>query len=103
MLRCRSKGCGIVEYSDINDAARALSSLNGVELKGRPIIIREDREANQTAHNSSSSHPEVSSGRNKDSEVITLESPRLYVNNLAWDVAWQDLKDFFRQVLALPL
>jgi RNA recognition motif-containing protein len=40
---CRSKGCGIVEYSHINAAARALTSLNGVELRGRPIYVREDR------------------------------------------------------------
>ena len=27
-----------------------------------------------------------------------LESPRLYVNNLAWNVTWQDLKGLFRRV-----
>jgi hypothetical protein len=31
-------------------------------------------------------------------EVIYLETPRLYVNNLAWNVTWQDLKGLFRRV-----
>jgi hypothetical protein len=31
-------------------------------------------------------------------EVVCLESPRLYVNNLSWDVTWQDLKGLFRGV-----
>ena len=35
---------------------------------------------------------------NNHNDVIYLEQPRLYVNNLSWDVAWQDLKDLFRQV-----
>ena len=31
-------------------------------------------------------------------EIIYLESSRLYVNNLAWNVTWQDLKGMFRKV-----
>ena len=31
-------------------------------------------------------------------EIIYLENPRLYVNNLSWDVTWQDLKGLFRRV-----
>ena len=32
------------------------------------------------------------------SEVIYLQVPRLYVNNLSWNVTWQDLKGLFRRV-----
>jgi hypothetical protein len=43
MRCCSSKGCGIVEYSDINSATRAITSMNRLELRGRPIYVREDR------------------------------------------------------------
>jgi hypothetical protein len=46
----KSKGCAIVEYADINAAARALNSLNGVELRGRPVYVRDDREAGKPMH-----------------------------------------------------
>ena len=41
----RSKGCGLVEYADSRDAARAVATLNDSELSGRRIFVREDREA----------------------------------------------------------
>ena len=58
------------------EADAAIVQLTDTELKGRLVFVREDRE---------------SSG---DSGSIH----RLYVGNLAWDIAWQDLKDHFKQV-----
>lgn len=83
----RSKGCGIVEYSTPEAAAEAVESLNGVELMGRQIFVREDREANSGNKGSGEG------GDNKDNQ-----SKRVYVGNLSWDVAWQDLKDHMRDV-----
>jgi len=40
----RSRGCGIVEFSRPEDAARAIEEMADSELDGRPLIIREDRE-----------------------------------------------------------
>lgn len=40
----RSKGCGIVEYATREEAERAIEELNNVELDGRPVFVREDRE-----------------------------------------------------------
>jgi len=40
----RSKGCAIVEYSNLRDAERAISELQNSELMGRQLNIREDRE-----------------------------------------------------------
>ena len=37
----RSKGCGIVEYSNPEDAQRAIAELNDTELEGRKIFVRE--------------------------------------------------------------
>merc|ERR1712025_561671 len=41
----RSKGCGIVKFATAEDAARAISELHDVELDGRLMLVREDREA----------------------------------------------------------
>ncbi|KAF9347813.1 hypothetical protein BGX34_002876, partial [Mortierella sp. NVP85] len=41
----RSKGCGVVEYSNAEDAKEAIRKLNDVVLMGRPVFVREDRES----------------------------------------------------------
>lgn len=38
----RSKGCGVVEYTHSEDAARAIKELNGFEVLGRKVRLRED-------------------------------------------------------------
>jgi RNA recognition motif-containing protein len=40
----RSKGWGIVEFETPEEAVQAVQTLNGVELGGRKILVREDRE-----------------------------------------------------------
>mmetsp|Transcript_31852 Transcript_31852/g.75635 ORF Transcript_31852/g.75635 Transcript_31852/m.75635 type:complete len:171 (+) Transcript_31852:411-923(+) len=40
----RSKGWGIVEFETPEEAVRAVNELNGVELSGRKMLVREDRE-----------------------------------------------------------
>jgi RNA recognition motif-containing protein len=40
----RSKGWGIVEFENSEEAVHAMNTMNGVEIHGRPIIVREDRE-----------------------------------------------------------
>lgn len=78
----RSKGCGIVEYENDEDAKKAVLTLNDTELNGRQIFVREDRE------------DKGSSARgNRFSSDDQAQSRRVYVGNLSWDVAWQDLKD----------
>lgn len=77
----RSKGCGIVEFSTVDEAKKAVLTLNDTELNGRQIFVREDREERG------------SRSANKFSSDETAQSRRVYVGNLSWDVAWQDLKD----------
>jgi len=38
----KSKGCGVVEYTHAEDAARAINELNGFEVLGRKVRLRED-------------------------------------------------------------
>ena len=71
----RSKGCGIVEFATAEEASNAVETLHDSELMGRQIFVREDREAEKAAESS---------------------SKRVYVGNLAYEVAWQDLKDHMR-------
>eukprot|EP01061_Rhynchopus_euleeides_P018291 TRINITY_DN3022_c0_g1_i7.p1 TRINITY_DN3022_c0_g1~~TRINITY_DN3022_c0_g1_i7.p1 ORF type:complete len:240 (+),score=89.29 TRINITY_DN3022_c0_g1_i7:62-781(+) len=40
----RSKGSAVVEFSNPHDAQRAIAELNEVQLHGRPLFIREDRD-----------------------------------------------------------
>lgn len=40
----RSKGWGIVEFETPDEAIKAVQELNGTELGGRRIAVREDRE-----------------------------------------------------------
>ena len=56
--------------------------MNDTDLKGRPIFVREDREEGTAA----AKH--LATG---------IQSRRLYVGNLSYDVSWQDLKDHFKQ------
>lgn len=93
----RSKGCGIVEFATVEGAQKAVETLNDTELSGRQIFVREDREdrggnsgqRTQYGQNRGGSTQQASSGESKSS--------RVYVGNLSWDVAWQDLKDHMRQ------
>jgi len=44
-----SKGCGTVEFRNAADVKRAVETLNGTELDGRVISVREDRVFDETA------------------------------------------------------
>eukprot|EP00316_Scyphosphaera_apsteinii_P024380 CAMPEP_0119344092 /NCGR_PEP_ID=MMETSP1333-20130426/106791_1 /TAXON_ID=418940 /ORGANISM="Scyphosphaera apsteinii, Strain RCC1455" /LENGTH=325 /DNA_ID=CAMNT_0007356515 /DNA_START=34 /DNA_END=1012 /DNA_ORIENTATION=+ len=44
----RSKGCGLVVFSNARDAQKAITMLHDTDLLGRPIFVREDREAAAT-------------------------------------------------------
>ncbi len=37
----RSKGCGLVEFKTVADAAKAINTLTNTELGGRKIFVRE--------------------------------------------------------------
>jgi RNA recognition motif-containing protein len=78
-----SKGCGIVEYSNHEDAQNAIRTLNDSELDGRLIFVREDREDRKSPLYR----------RNNDQNKC-----KIIVRNLPYEVGWQQLKDVFRQV-----
>jgi len=96
----RSKGCGIVEFATAEGASRAILTLNDTELMGRQIFVREDREDGSGGGYYTQQPGPVSGASTADAEVTgdsgDAQNRRVYVGNLSWDVAWQDLKDHMR-------
>jgi RNA recognition motif-containing protein len=86
----RSKGCGVVEFATVEGAQKAVATLNDTELNGRQIFVREDREEGRSRSTAAHGSQSFSSGEKS-------QSHRVYVGNLSWDVAWQDLKDHMRE------
>lgn len=78
-----------MEYEDGNDAARAILELNGTQLDGREIYVREDREDYELKgikRNRRDSSPRVA-GAGQQQRSGT--GRRVLVTNLAPGVAWQ--------------
>lgn len=108
----RSKGCGIVEYATEADAQNAVQTLHNSELKGRLMFVREDREdktnTSGDSRGSFSASGNASSNGRDVRQVIasgtdsTIQPAKLgvsrfvYVGNLSWETAWQDLKDHMK-------
>jgi RNA recognition motif-containing protein len=93
----RSKGCGVVEFSTAAEAQEAVHTLHDTELKGRPIFVREDREDRTSSTHAAASATTSSSNSHGGHRTAGEQTRRVYVGNLSWDVAWQDLKDHMRQ------
>ena len=71
----QSRGCALVEFAYARDARAAKARLHDVPLRGRPLLVREDRD-------------DFAMGG-------AGYGARLFVGNLAYSVAWYDLKDHF--------
>jgi len=104
----RSKGCGIVEFETTDSALRAVRELNNSDLSGRQIFVREDRE-DPVNPGPKPRPPRAKAGSSGQPEANGT-SRSVYVGNLSYDVAWQDLKDHMREagevvyveIMALP-
>jgi RNA recognition motif-containing protein len=95
----RSKGCGIVQYQNSRDAARAVRELQNTDLQGRPIFVREDREqgGKRGGGNRRGGDRKTGGGRGEASSGGDANGRQLFVGNLSYDTSWMDLKDHFRQ------
>jgi len=108
----RSKGCGIVEFTEVEGAKDAIEKLTDTELKGRKIFVREDREDGKRGGGGGEGGDRAprpnrgtsSGGGDGDDqggvEGGTTPKPgsQLFIGNLSWETGWQDLKDHFRTI-----
>jgi len=112
----RSKGCGIVEFTEVEGAKDAIEKLTDTELKGRKIFVREDREDGKRGGGGGGESGEraprpsrgASSGGGDGHEHGTRDGEeegsapkpgsQLFIGNLSWETGWQDLKDHFRTI-----
>lgn len=109
----RSKGWGLVEFVDPSGAANAIANYNDIELMGRKIFIREDREPDGA--------PAVTPGGGKgggkgkgrggatgrgrgrarppleEPEVDVTSGTALYVGNLPWSTTSAQLREVFSE------
>ncbi|KAJ3417553.1 hypothetical protein HDV05_000010 [Chytridiales sp. JEL 0842] len=72
----RSRGYGQVVMSTVEEAQSAIAKLNGTELQGRSIEVREDKYAAEGGAGS--------------------VGTQVFVGNLPFSARWQELKDLFR-------
>eukprot|EP00440_Ansanella_granifera_P042829 gb/GFBE01046432.1/.p1 GENE.gb/GFBE01046432.1/~~gb/GFBE01046432.1/.p1 ORF type:complete len:208 (+),score=54.76 gb/GFBE01046432.1/:1-624(+) len=108
----RSKGVAIVEYKTPEDAKAAIEKLHDTTLGSRMIFVREDREASRSKGSGSKGDWWGGKGWGKGAygygygkgwggtplRVGPKDKGRLvYVGNLPYRAAWQDLKDVFKK------
>ncbi|KAI9010157.1 hypothetical protein DFJ74DRAFT_711176 [Hyaloraphidium curvatum] len=120
----RSKGCGVVEFATPEEAKKAIETLNDKQLMGRPVFIREDRESDARFGMGSGGGAPRGGGRGGYGGGGGWGGPRddrdvagrqLFLGNvsyfrvdggeldppfllqLPYVVAWQDIKDLFRE------
>lgn len=86
----KSKGCGIVEYSNPQEAEQAVEKLSNLTLNGRPIFVREDRESENKV--ATARPPRFTGGRSSGGSDPT----QVYVSNIPYSVTWKGLKDLFK-------
>jgi len=107
----RSKGCAVVEFESQDQADRAIKELSDTLIQGRKIFVREDREADQK-RSRESKHRRLSDSHHRDNHHQSSDRDRgrrsslnrqkenvnqVHIANLPYSIAWQDLKDLFRQ------
>ncbi|ORY50434.1 hypothetical protein BCR33DRAFT_529482 [Rhizoclosmatium globosum] len=97
----RSKGCGIVEYATPEEADRAIRELNDTPLMGRQVFVREDREPD-IKFAGSRGGPRMGGGPGGYNggggggggyRDFGPNPSAVYITNLPYIIAWQDLKD----------
>lgn len=90
----KSKGFGTVEMANARDAIAAMNAINNVDINGRVIFVRENRDLNGGHGNSNNSSHSGGGNHNHNN----FNHNKVYVGNLPWDHRWQDLKDLFKQL-----
>lgn len=80
----RSKGFGLVTFATPEEAENAITTLNGLDLEGRPVNVRMDRGPKQ------STGPR--NNRQQFQGEVDPNNPTIYVGNLSWSATSEDLQ-----------
>ncbi|KAJ1567303.1 hypothetical protein HK405_006441 [Cladochytrium tenue] len=109
-MQGRSRGHGQVVMSSSEEAAAAIRLLNGRDVQGRIIEVREDRYAaggvgvapqqQQQHQHQQHQQPVAHVGADGDSNV---SGTQVFVGNLPYSTRWQELKDLFRPAGLNPI
>ncbi|CCJ28585.1 unnamed protein product, partial [Pneumocystis jirovecii] len=94
-----SKGCGVAEYATRDEAQNAINTLSNQTLMGRMVYVREDREQEPRFGGPPPGVPRSYGGYPGDTRGSSYNSSngrQLFVQNLPYNVGWQDIKDLFR-------
>lgn len=99
----RSKGWGIVEFETPEEALTAINTLNGTDLGGRNILVREDREDRDVkqyneengitppARPPAAARPPAEGAEGEQANESS--GLQIVVNGLPWAYTWKELKD----------
>jgi len=116
----RSKGWGLVEFHNPASSIEAINNFSDMDLMGRKIFIREDREGGEGDTGGRGRGPGAigelppakgkgkgkGKGRGKgagrgppmgEPEAEVTGGTALYVGNLPWSTTWQQLKEIFQE------
>eukprot|EP01024_Parvocaulis_polyphysoides_P041498 TRINITY_DN38049_c0_g1_i2.p1 TRINITY_DN38049_c0_g1~~TRINITY_DN38049_c0_g1_i2.p1 ORF type:complete len:225 (-),score=51.18 TRINITY_DN38049_c0_g1_i2:761-1387(-) len=102
----RSRGWGIVEFETPEEAVAAVTEMNGVEIAGRNVIVREDREDRDLRDaggpDDRPRDPPAGRGRGRGrmggGRGRGPAGSQIVVHGLPFKFAWQELKDLFGEV-----
>lgn len=117
----RSKGWGIVEYETPEEALLAIQTLNGSEMGGRRILVREDREDRDIKGEGAAANGGVAAprpprpagrgpppaggrgagrgrGRGPPEQAGESSGLQIVVQGIPWAYTWRELKDMFVEI-----
>lgn len=92
----RSKGFGIVVFTNANDAQACIDGLNETECEGRSLSVRFDSKAGGGGQPQGGAPQYTSGGGGGGGARQSVDKSagyKIYIGNLPWTCAWQGLKD----------
>lgn len=98
--RGRSRGMATVEFKTPEEAKKAIAEFDHHELQGRQIFVRQDYPPPDKKRERDGRRPrERGNEREKPNFVVPpgQTGPEVFVGNLPFSIAWQDLKDLMRE------
>mmetsp|Transcript_13632 Transcript_13632/g.19268 ORF Transcript_13632/g.19268 Transcript_13632/m.19268 type:complete len:282 (+) Transcript_13632:76-921(+) len=96
----RSRGVAILRFSDEQEGQKAIIDMNGTDIDGRIILVREDRDIGETTPNYNSSRRNQKNEQRNFDSIESLEENenrknKVYVGNLSYSTTSSILENAF--------